>query len=359
MPSKGHICVVTPSFNIGGIERTVSEFANFFHLKGYEVTLISLLSGKKYFKINAGIRVIEPKFNRSNSTLKNLVYRIRLFFFIRNKVKAYHPVVVLSMSDTFNYLVIGSLLGLPCKVFIGDVTKPDRKLALLTRMGKRYLYPLATGFIAQTQGAYKYYRNFFGDGFNMRVINGAVKVISNYQIEKEKIILCAGRLSIEKGQDRLIEAFSLLKNTSDWKLVFTADGPFKKQLLGLVANKGLNDNIEFIGKVDDIDLQYAKASIFVLPSRIEGFPNALTEAMAAGLPCVCFNSFPAEEIIDDGIDGYIVIDGNIEELAEKIQLLIDNESLRLSIGKEAMKIRERLSIDNIGGQMLEFIGGSN
>ncbi len=355
MSRTGHICVITPSFNIGGIERTVSEFANFFYQKNYKVTLISLLSGKRYFKINEGIRVVEPTFNRSNSKINNIVYRIRLLFFIRSKVKICHPDVVLSMSDTFNFLVIGSLIGLPYKVYVGDVTKPERKLSLFTRLGKKYLYPRATGFIAQTKSASNYYRKYFGSGFNMQVINGAVKDISSYQVERQHIILCAGRLSIEKGQDRLIEAFSLLQNTSDWKVVFTADGPFKKHLLDLVEKKNLKDKIHFIGKVEDIDLLYAQASIFVLPSRIEGFPNALTEAMAAGLPCVCFDSFPAEEIIENGHDGYIVSEGCIEELAAKIQMLVDNLLLRQIIGKRAMKIKERLNIDTIGGQMLEFI----
>lgn len=298
---------------------------------------------------------MEPPFRRSESRTLNFFYRIRLVFFLRRSVKKACPDVVLSMSDTFNYLVIASLLKLDCKVFIGDVTKPDRKLALATRLGKKIFYPLASGFIAQTKQAAEFYQRKFNGKLNLRVINGAVKAIEKHSVERKHLILCAGRLSFEKGQDRLIEAFALIENKDDWKVVLTADGPFKSQLKKLVQEKSLTEKVIFTGKVDDIDLLYSESSLFVLPSRIEGFPNALTEAMAAGLPCICFDSFPADEIIVHGEDGFILKDGDVIALSEMMRSLMADPGLRKAVGDKAERISGRLSGENIGNQVLKFM----
>jgi glycosyltransferase involved in cell wall biosynthesis len=86
----------------------------------------------------------------------------------------------------------------------------------------------------------------------------------------------------------------------------------------------------------------------VLSSRIEGFGNVLCEAMAYGCACVSFDCIAGpNEIITDKIDGYLVKDGDINALSEKMDFLINNSEDRRRIGREAMKIRDRLNIDSI------------
>jgi glycosyltransferase involved in cell wall biosynthesis len=93
-----------------------------------------------------------------------------------------------------------------------------------------------------------------------------------------------------------------------------------------------------------------------MPSRMEGFPNALCEAMAAGLPSISFNSFPVDEIIKDGEDGFIIPDGDYKLFGEKLELLMKDEGLRSIVGNKAMEIKERLSINTIGNKFIEFMG---
>jgi GalNAc-alpha-(1->4)-GalNAc-alpha-(1->3)-diNAcBac-PP-undecaprenol alpha-1,4-N-acetyl-D-galactosaminyltransferase len=81
-------------------------------------------------------------------------------------------------------------------------------------------------------------------------------------------------------------------------------------------NYDLKNSVKLLGYVDDLDELYNKASIFVMPSRYEGYPNALIEAMSAKLPCVVFDSFPAEEIIEDKVSGFIIEDGDYESFAQ-------------------------------------------
>lgn len=352
---KKHICVITPSFNIGGIERTVIELANFFVKKGYKVSLISLLAGTRHFTIHDEVIVIEPNRRRSSKKLLNALYRLWLISYMRISYRMLKPDVIVSMADTFNPFVLIAALKLNIPVFIGDVTKPGRRFTFFTRMGKKIMYPFSSGFIAQTNFAAGYYSRMFSGKLKIKVINGAIKQINNYDVSRKKIILNVGRLSIEKGQDRLIAAFSKIKNKMGWKLALTSDGPLKKQLFLQIKEFNMEDDILFLGNVKDIDMIYAESSIFVLPSRSEGFPNALTEAMAHGLPCVCFDSFPANEVITNNLDGIILPDGDIEGLAITLEFLMNDNKERDQLGLNARKIVDKLSIDKIGNEFSNFI----
>ena len=119
---------------------------------------------------------------------------------------------------------------------------------------------------------------------------------------------------------------------------------------------GILNRIEFLGQVKDLDPVYAKASIFVIPSRSEGFPNALCEAMAAGLACIAFDFIAGpRDIINHGYDGIIVEDGNINELAIAIDGMIEDKSTRENFGKKAEALQERLSAEVIGEKMMDFV----
>jgi glycosyltransferase involved in cell wall biosynthesis len=110
------------------------------------------------------------------------------------------------------------------------------------------------------------------------------------------------------------------------------------------------------GRTKAIEKWYLKSAIFVLSSRVEGFPNVLCEAMAHGCACVSFDCIAGpREIISDKLDGYLVRNGDINALSAKIKYLIHNPEERRKIGNEAMKISDRLHIDCIMNQWEEII----
>src|SRR5690606_19824055 len=184
-----------------------------------------------------------------------------------------------------------------------------------------------------------------------------VKKIQNYpDIAKEKLILNVGRLVTEKGQKYLIEAFSKINEKADWRVVILGDGPLRNQLEEQVKILGLDKQVQFLGAVNNVDEWLAKASIFVIPSISEGFPNALAEAMSAGLPCVSFDCKTGpRDLIENYKNGILVEEKNVEELANSLQKLIDDPILRLRLGTQAIVIKEHLSSDKIAKCFYEFM----
>ena len=109
------------------------------------------------------------------------------------------------------------------------------------------------------------------------------------------------------------------------------------------------------GSVNNIDEWFARSTIFCFPSIFEGFPNALVEAMAAGLACVSFNCDTGpSEIIVERVNGLLIPVKDVVALRDAINILIEDIKLRNDISLEATKVSERYKIDKIGQQYLDF-----
>ena len=202
----------------------------------------------------------------------------------------------------------------------------------------------------------KYQRKYFKKTEVIVIPNSVREVQLFPEIKREKVILAVGRLNdYLKGFDLLIESFAKLKN-QDWEL-HIAGGDEEGEVLKEQAERlGVINRIKFLGKVKEIDKCYAYAGMFVIPSRSEGFPNALAEAMGAGCSCIAFD-FTAgpRDIIVDGISGLIVENGNTTEMAKAIDYLIAHPEKRIQLSKEAIKIREKLNKNIIANKIKYFL----
>ncbi len=349
---KRKILIVSPSLKMGGIERALSVLANYFDEKGHEIVFISCQNADKFYQINSGIKFEEPAFGRSYG---KLVFYLRLVFFLRSRFKKHNPEVIMSFGDLFNPLVLLANVGRKTPVVISDTTTPDFKYGFITRIGKDILYPSSSGFIAQTEVAANFNRKKFNNKLNIKVIPNAIKEVVRYDIPKNDWIVTVGRLSIEKGQDRLIDAFSMILNKQDWKLVFAGEGPMLEKLKQQVSEKKLVQSVVFLGKVKNVDKLLSESKIFTLPSRLEGYPNALCEAMASGLPCLVFDGFPHEEIFKNNEEGIAIKNGDIDAFSNSLEHLMNDQDKRIFLGNNALKIRNRLNISVMGDVYFKFL----
>ena len=147
-----------------------------------------------------------------------------------------------------------------------------------------------------------------------------------------------------------------LLHLKNWKVLIVGKGLLQTELENRILLEKLSDKIEIISPTQEIDSFYQQASIFVLPSLIEGLPNALLEAMSAGLPCVSFDCDTGpREVIVDNENGYLVPIKNTEHLAAKINMLLHDSVLRNDIGIKAKKTMENYSIEKIAYQIESFM----
>jgi glycosyltransferase involved in cell wall biosynthesis len=157
-------------------------------------------------------------------------------------------------------------------------------------------------------------------------------------------IIAVGRYSDQKGFDMLIKVWGRLsKKYSDWHLYIFGNED-RSDYEKLAKEEKCQETCHCMPVTEDIATEYGKSSIFVMSSRYEGMPLALIEAMSSGLACVSYNcpNGPAD-IINNGIDGLLAKNGDLDDLEAKMENLISNESLRQELGTTAKKNIERYS----------------
>jgi glycosyltransferase involved in cell wall biosynthesis len=160
----------------------------------------------------------------------------------------------------------------------------------------------------------------------------------------ERVIVCVARLEYPKGIDVLLHAWGRMMHApSAWrtylkpKLYVVGQGVFRPQMERIIAELGIQDSVELLGLRRDVIKLLQQSWGFVLPSRWEGMPNALLEAMACGLPCVATRVSGSEDIITDGIDGLLVEPEQPIEMAQALRRIVEDSDLAQRLGKEARR----------------------
>lgn len=168
----------------------------------------------------------------------------------------------------------------------------------------------------------------------------------------EKAVISIGRLSDEKGVDMLLDTWAeVAPRHPGWVLQIYGSGEDEEILRKHCTALGLDDSVRWMGRTSDVPGALRDASVFALSSRGEGFPLALMEAMAMGVPCAAFDCAPGvHEIIQDGEDGLLARPGNTGELARKLDLLMSDATLRDRMGDAARKNIRRYGADEIAGR---------
>lgn len=350
--TTANIVLVTGSLRCGGAERVLSDMANYWAERNWQVTFATW-SGPEvadFYAINPSVRRVWLDVDSpNNSSLAKLRSHSRRIRKLRNLLSDSNPDAVLSFIDWSNVLTIIAASRLRTRVVVSerihaayniDLSWPWKRL-------RKFLYSRANAVVAQTDDAARWLRKTCSA--KVCAIPNPLRNLPELAAEREMLILAVGRLNGQKGFDLLLRAFAgICCDFEGWSVVIAGAGPEESNLLRLRDQLKLNDRVQFVAPVQDIESLMSRAGLVVQPSRFEGFPNVILEAMGMGAPVISANcpSGPAE-IIQDGINGRLVPVGDFLALAEAMKDLMSQPELRARLGKEALKVRQQFRQESI------------
>lgn len=192
---------------------------------------------------------------------------------------------------------------------------------------------------------------YWGNMPNISVIPNAALPMPLKSDCTAKRVIAVGRLDYQKGFDRLINAWELVKKTKaseGWCLDIFGQGEWLDMLEEMIQSKGLSDSTKINVPTDEIAKEYAVSSILAMTSHYEGFPMVMIEAMSAGLPVVTFDyKCGPRDIISDGIDGHIIPDGDINAFVGAMLQLMADDNKRRRMGRAATAVIDRYSEERV------------
>jgi len=347
-----HITMYVNHLVDGGAARVAVNLAGAWTDMGRKVTILTSDAGEipPIYPLPPGVVHLPlglwaDSRNPLDAAWRNLTRVVR----IRRAVRRSRPDLLVSFLDRNNIMcVLAARTLLPrIPVIISERTDPHgRSIGTWWELLRRLTYPFADCLVVQTRRA----QTFFPGLIRSRCVvipNPVYPPLDTGTPEQRSRfrVVTLGRNHPVKGHDLLIDAFALVAEAfPDWDLCIHGDGPDRDALAERIRRHRLEGRIQLGENLADVGDCLRNADLFVLPSRVEGFPNALAEAMAWGLPVVSFdcNSGPGELIRHD-LDGLLVPPGDVPALAAAMGRLMANPAERQRLAARAPEVLSRFS----------------
>ena len=349
-----------PSLQCGGAERVAVTLCNSFAERGWDVTLATFDDGAipPFFPLAPPVRHVTLGLQRrSTGFWHSIVNNVRRVPRLRRFIAGERPDRIVSFIDAMNVLSLVAAWGTGIPVVVSERTVPERHpVPVAWRFLRRLTYPRAHAIVLQTRAAASHFPASWAS--RIAVLPNPVPRCAGRSESGEALpdgkglLLALGRLESPKGFDLLIRAFARIANANPlWNLKILGEGPDRESLERQIASAGLANRVSLPGAVSDPAAALRQGDLFVLSSRYEGFPNALCEAMACGLPVVAFDcpTGPAE-IVRDGVDGLLVPPEDVEALAAAIAGLIADPARRKMLARSAANVSDRFSVERVAAQ---------
>jgi GalNAc-alpha-(1->4)-GalNAc-alpha-(1->3)-diNAcBac-PP-undecaprenol alpha-1,4-N-acetyl-D-galactosaminyltransferase len=329
----------------GGVERMVITVMNALTDRGHEVDLLTwdLPDARSFYPMTAKITwhrlgLGDPQV-RASSFL-----RLRRAQAVRGIVAQRRPQVIVCFQDGPFMAVRAYTLGLKIPTVVSERNAPSRFDHIAAGRYRHLIYQtfrLAIGVVVQCESHRALYPSFL----HKRIVCIPNPVLPTALQARPDIpgpdcryrLLSVGRLGFQKNYSILIEAFGRLASQfPNWDLSIIGEGKDRKDLEALIRSHSLEDRVVLHGTTKSIAQWYASSHLFCLPSRWEGFPNALAEALAHGLPAIGFAGCAGvNDLIVNGHNGLLAEgNDNIEGLTHTLEMLLGRGTLRRAMGSQ-------------------------
>jgi GalNAc-alpha-(1->4)-GalNAc-alpha-(1->3)-diNAcBac-PP-undecaprenol alpha-1,4-N-acetyl-D-galactosaminyltransferase len=369
------VCVIS-DLGPGGAQRVLSTLVNAWARRGRRISVITFSApADDFFRLapevdRISIRGLSP----SNGPLQAIAANFSRIRDLRRALAQSGATTVLAFLGATNVLSIIAAAGLGLRVVISERNDPRRQsLGRVWDILRRRLYRYAHVVTANSHGAIAAMDEFVPRDKLKFVANpvGTMDSSANGGLEddadddvnggtgtsttgpRQQKILHIGRLTRQKGQDILLQSFArITQQAPHWRLAIIGEGEEVAMLQGLADRLNITGRVEWLGRIADPTPHYMESAIFALPSRFEGTPNVLLEAMSAGLPTVVTDASSGPlEYIEDGKTGLVVPKEDASALAQALLTLIEDGELRAEMGDAA---KQRVGRDNVASVLKKW-----
>lgn len=374
------IVFCTPAlYSAGGVERVVSYKASYFAEQlGYDVTII-VTEGKGrdcYFPLSDKVKVINFELGFEALWQASFAKKIILYLTKQRQYKKLLKRELMCIRPDFTITTLRREIN-----FLSDIPDGSKKIGELHVDRANY-----RNFATNKQNPIKqvfsrWWSNSLLDHirrldkmvlltdsamYDWPELDNKIKISDPlpFLIDEKSSLLCKriisiGRFDYEKGNDLLLQVWKKVeKQMPDWQLDIYGNGNREPYLLQMRQLEIDSSRCHLYGPINDVKKEYLNSSVFVLPSRYEGFGLVLIEAMGCGVPVVSFDCENGpRSIITNGADGFLIPTFDIDAFADKLLLLMRDENLRRQMGEKAQKSAAKYDIDSIGLQWKQLFDG--
>lgn len=330
----------------GGVERIAIMLMNAMHQRGHEVGLLTWDQAGAVTHYSMDPSIEWRQLDMGNPMRKaGWGLRLRRMGRIRVVVRDLAPDLIIAFQHG-PFLTMGlAVAGLGIPLIAAERNAPNRFDHLRAGRYQRLVFLsflLADRVTVQLDGYRDCYPGYL-DGRIVAIPNPVwpadALVEPGGKKDEPKVLLFVGRLSYQKNPAALIRAFAKLADVyPEWRLDLVGEGEDRKRLEELAGLLGVADRIRFLGVTVDMEREYQRAHLFCLPSRWEGFPNALAEAFAHGVPAVGYEACAGvNTLIRSGRNGLLAFgNGDVDALAEALGALMGSPERRCAFGRAAV-----------------------
>ncbi len=355
-----HIVLFISALRKGGAERVMVNLADYLHRNGVRVTLVTQYICEEEYTLPAGIPRILSEITPQEETGSRIGDFLARYRKLRRIFTELHPDCILSFIGKNNIMTLlcTRFSGIPAVVSVRGEPKSEYYNFPMRFLAKT-LFACAAGVIVQTSAA----RDFFPPVIRKKAV--ILKNPLNPAFVRERRtgrpdgrIVSVGRVDANKNHALILRAFArIAPEFPNASLVVYGDGEKRQELIRKTQELGLSDRVQFPGAVSDVAEKIRTASAFVLSSGHEGMPNALIEAMCLGIPSIstdCPCGGP-RELIEDGVNGYLIPVGDEEALADRLRRIFSDEEGAEKMGKQAALLLEEYRPERVNAEWMDYL----